>query len=228
MHRLLKLFCLAVVPLVLSGCGTPPHMAIRSDGPGKPALETLATWMTGYFNSADQQAKDKEYLNIELRVARIWRDRPDGPWLYVEQATAATPTKPYRQRVYRLVYLNDGQGDRYESRVYVIRGDAQNYAGAAKLTDPLSDLTPDNLNERIGCTVIMRRDTTGAFAGSTDGESCVSDLRGAAYATAKVTVTANVLRSWDQGFSKDGDTTKQVWGAVKGPYEFKKISDTAK
>jgi hypothetical protein len=32
-------------------------------------------------------------------------------------------------------------------------------------------------------------------------------------------VTANEITSWDRGFDSAG---KQVWGATKGPYQFKK------
>jgi len=58
------------------------------------------------------------------------------------------------------------------------------------------------------------------FAGQTGNKTCSSELRGARYASSKVTVTKNEILSWDQGFDKED---KQVWGATKGGYIFKKI-----
>jgi CpeT protein len=237
------LFSLALAFTLLTGCAStrvstqlpttqPPAAKVQSPADsassGRPALATLMQWMTGTFSSADQAAADKDYLPIELRVASIWPERNDGPWLYVEQATAATPDKPYRQRVYRLVYLRDQQGDRYESRVYTLRGNPLDHAGAWKQAAPLASVSAESLVERVGCAVIMRREADGRFVGATEGESCASDLRGASYATARVWVTANEMRSWDQGFAKDGEQAKQVWGAVKGAYEFKKRSADVK
>uniref|UniRef100_UPI0038D3A63C CpcT/CpeT family chromophore lyase n=1 Tax=Flavobacterium sp. TaxID=239 RepID=UPI0038D3A63C len=51
-------------------------------------------------------------------------------------------------------------------------------------------------------------------------KTCASELRGASYATSKVTITANQVLSWDQGFDKDD---KQVWGATKAGYIFDKL-----
>ena len=55
------------------------------------------------------------------------------------------------------------------------------------------------------------------YAGGTDGKSCPSDLRGAKYATTKITMKKGELISWDQGFDAND---KQVWGATKGGYIF--------
>jgi hypothetical protein len=71
-------------------------------GHAAPDTAELAALLSGYFNSAAQAQADKSYFNIELRVVPIWSARADGPWLYVEQADANTPAKPYRQRAYRL------------------------------------------------------------------------------------------------------------------------------
>jgi hypothetical protein len=45
-------------------------------------------------------------------------------------------------------------------------------------------------------------------------------LRGANYASSKVTITQNSIVSWDQGFDKDD---KQVWSASKSGCIFIKI-----
>ena len=71
-----------------------------------------------------------------------------------------------------------------------------------------------------GCEVVLKRIGKNRFAGSTGQKTCASELRGASYASSKVTVTPTQILSWDQGFDKDG---KQVWGATKAGYVFDKL-----
>lgn len=75
------------------------------------------------------------------------------------------------------------------------------------------------LTIREGCEVIMRKDSKG-YRGSTGHKTCGSTMRGASYASSIVTLNSKMVSSWDQGFDADG---KQVWGAEKGPYIFKKL-----
>ncbi|WP_337872991.1 CpcT/CpeT family chromophore lyase, partial [Ignavibacterium sp.] len=55
----------------------------------KSDLDLLVSWMTGSFNSEEQSKNDSDYYNISLEMHRIWENRNDGYWLYVEQAVAA-------------------------------------------------------------------------------------------------------------------------------------------
>ena len=77
-------------------------------------------------------------------------------------------------------------------------------------------LTPEMIELKDGCTVTMSK-MIGNYIGGTDADKCPSDLRGASYATTKITLKENMLESWDQGFDKNG---VQVWGAIKGGYIF--------
>jgi CpeT protein len=70
-----------------------------------------------------------------------------------------------------------------------------------------------------GCTVTMKK-MIGLYSGGTDKDKCPSNLRGASFATTKITLKENTLESWDQGFDKNG---VQVWGATKGGYRFVRI-----
>lgn len=176
-------------------------------------LDTLAAWMTGSFSSAAQAAADTNYFDIRLRMARVWTDRADGPWLYVEQATAAAQDRPYRQRVYHLVAAAEGA---FHSEVFAVPV-PRRFAGAWRERQPLGALTPDSLLAREGCAVVLRRDGAERFAGATVEHDCASDLRGAAYATSEVTVGPAVIASWDRGYAADGT---QVWGATNGGYVF--------
>ena len=176
----------------------------------------IAGWMAGSYSSAAQSQSDSEYKNIVLHMKPIWMDRTDGRWLYVEQAMQEAADKPYRQRVYHLVHHDDGA---VESLVFELPGDALQYAGAWKQAQPLNELLPSQLMPRSGCGVKLKAKSATQWSGSTDGDMCASSLRGAAYATSEVTVTESEITSWDRGFDSAG---KQVWGATKGPYQFKK------
>jgi hypothetical protein len=179
-------------------------------------LDTLATWMTGSFSSAQQATADSAFFDIRLEMARTWSGQRDGYWLYVEQAAAESLEQPYRQRVY---HLTDGRDGSVRSEVYEIP-DPLRFAGKWRSPAPLDGLSPDSLVRRDGCAVVLRRQPDSTFSGSTVGTECVSSLRGAAYATSEVSVRPDRLESWDRGFSATG---AQVWGATEGPYVFRRM-----
>jgi hypothetical protein len=147
----------------------------------------------------------------------IWTDREDGHWLYVEQAAASSLDRPYRQRVYHVTAQEDGS---FRSEVYSVP-EPLRFAGAWKLENPLEGLTPDQLQIREGCAVIVRKRSGNRFSGSTVDAQCTSNLRGASYATSEVEITPEGIESWDRGFAASGE---QVWGAENGPYVFVRVT----
>lgn len=178
-------------------------------------LQQLITFMVGDFSSQAQSQRDSDYYDIRLHIRPIWTADKANHWLYVEQATASAEAKPYRQRVYKVE--NDGVGG-FRSLVYTLPEPA-NWAGKFKTPETFDQLKPADLSLRDGCTVFLKKQKDGSFAGSTQGLGCESNLRGAKYATSSATITKTELRSWDQGFNEKGE---QVWGATKGGYEFVK------
>lgn len=185
--------------------------------PKDSTLETLARAMVGVYSSQEQAKKDPEnYKDIRLHMVRIWSERKDGPWLYIEQAVAGRIDKPYRQRVYHLVARPDGT---VASEVYTLPGQPLAHAGDWQKPLPLADVKPEALSSRAGCSVILHRETNGTWTGATAPRGCPSDMHGAAYATSQVTLTDKTLESWDRGFDEHD---KQVWGATEGPYIFRK------
>lgn len=179
-------------------------------------LSTLAAWLSGHFTSAEQAATQEGFVAVELRAAPIWTDRDDGPWLYVEQALAARPEQPYRQRVYRLERTPDGG---FASHVYLLP-EPTAWIGGWREPARFATLDPARLAAREGCTVWLRRETDGRFRGATVGDGCTSDLGGAAYATSEVELSADRMTSWDRGYD---DAGRQVWGSTAGPYVFKRV-----
>lgn len=184
-----------------------------------PQLQKLAAWMTGRFSSAAQAKQDLTFYHITLDMKRIWPDRTDGYWLYVEQAMAGS--LPYRQRVYRLTVA----GSTLSSAVYEFAStaEADKAVGSFKQDKPLSQLTPQDLKEKTGCAVLLTWDAkAGLYSGATKPKACLTTYNGASYTTSDVQVSKSKLSSWDRGFDSG---EQQVWGAVKGPYIFDKLQD---
>ena len=182
----------------------------------------LCRWLTGLFSSEKQARDDPQMFDIRLTMTRIWPERDDGYWLYVEQARADAVDAPYRQRVYQVVDLGSGE---FESRVYTLPGaDIQEtirrFAGAGKDPSKLADVTPADLKLREGCSIYLKRDADGCFSGSTRGRGCPSSREGASYVTSEVRLSSDVLESWDRGWDESG---KQVWGSVQGGYVFRRV-----
>ncbi len=175
-----------------------------------------SAWMTGDFDSLEQSQQQPAYYNITLRMKRIWRQRADGYWLYIEQAMSGS--LPYRQRVYQVHMDSETQ---VASEVYEFLNTADEDAavGAWAEDEPLAELSPDDFEYRGGCAVFLARTDPETFTGGTDGKGCESSLNGASYATSEVTLTDVQMRSWDRGYNSEDE---QVWGAIAGPYIFDK------
>lgn len=178
-------------------------------------LNLLANYMIGDFSSHEQSQRDSDFYDIHLHVRPIWPGEKEIRWLYIEQATAQAEDKPYRQRVYKLEYVGPLQ---FKSSVFTLP-EPGNWVGKYKSPEEFDRLKPSDLVLREGCTVYLKLEKDGTFSGSTQGAGCESNLRGAKYASSKVTITKKALLSWDQGFNEKGE---QVWGATKGGYEFVK------
>ncbi len=196
--------------LLLPNCAAPKAGSQNAD----PDLDTLSAWMTGDFSSQAQSQRDSDFFDIRLHIRPIWPADRTNRWLYVEQATAAAETKPYRQRVYRL----EREGAIFKSIVYTLP-EPERWVGAWKTPGLFDQLNPEALSLREGCTVFLEKISDQEFRGATRGQGCESTLRGAKYASSTVTLSARELVSWDQGFNEKGE---QVWGAVKGGYVFVK------
>lgn len=176
----------------------------------------LATLMTGSFSSETQAKQNPYFAHIVLHCRRIWPDKKDAIWLYVEQAEFDKPQNPYRQRIYRL--SRDGRG--LISKVFEIK-DAKRLIGAWRDGFDAAFLTAEDIFERPGCELILKKKGQ-AFVGSTDGQRCVSVLRGASYATSEAEITNGRIVTWDRGWNNKGE---QVWGSTNGGYKFRKVGN---
>jgi hypothetical protein len=178
-------------------------------------FETLGNWMQGSYTSEEQSKNDSDYYSISLNMIRIWENRTDGYWFYVEQAASESIEKPYRQRISHLVQENG-----LIKNIIFSLPDERKFIGGYNNPELFNSLAPDSLEEKIGCEVIIKRQDKDTFTGSTVEDNCTNNLRGASYATSDFTITSTMLISLDRGYNDKG---QQVWGAEKGGYIFKKI-----
>jgi hypothetical protein len=177
-------------------------------------LKYLVAIMQGTYSSEKQSITDKEYFNISLRMIPIWKEK--GNYLYVEQAMFEKQESPYRVRIYKVSQRND----EFVSEIYTLKNEKE-WIGKWKTPEAFASLSESDIELKPGCEVILKKQPDGTFIGQTGEKTCPSELRGASYASSKVTVTPTQILSWDQGFDKEG---KQVWGAIKGGYVFDKIN----
>ncbi|MCC5786663.1 MAG: chromophore lyase CpcT/CpeT [Phycisphaerales bacterium] len=210
---------LAAPAIALNGCASDLH----TEGEIHPTphfvarAEPLAGWMTGSFSNEAQAAEAPDrFAKVQMHIVRIWPERNDGVWMYIEQALAAEPQSPYRQRIYRLTPAEESV---FELDTFQLPERAR-FVGAWRKDEPLADLDPDRVDRLDGCTVVIHADGADSFRGSTIGRGCSSQLSGASYATSHIRISPSRIESWDRGFNARGE---QVWGAVDSGYIFDRV-----
>lgn len=212
-HRRVRKLVPAIL-IVLTALGS-VVLPARSAWARDPDLEWLAGALAGSFSNRAQAQREPEYLDVRLRVTRVWPTRADGPWLLVEQSMAATPLEPFRQRVLQAVRLSDGT---FELRSHFLP-DAVKWVGEGLRPEPLVSLSPRDLTRRPGCETRLRRRDDGVFEGATEIGTCPSSVAGASYLTSDVLIWPRRTLLWDRGWKAMGE---QVWGATVAGYEFEK------
>jgi hypothetical protein len=203
-----KILSIVLCTMLLVNC------AMKKGTQSQRSLEQFANTLIGNYSSKAQSIQDTSYFHISLVMTRVWPERTDGIWLYVEQAMASNLAKPYRQRVYKLSQISSNA---FRSDIYMIK-DALSFAGLRDDGTKRSNLTFEKIDLKDGCEVILTKKGN-MYSGGTIADHCPSDLKGAKYATTKIKLKKGELISWDQGFNANGE---QVWGATKGGYIFVK------
>ncbi|MBL0012902.1 MAG: chromophore lyase CpcT/CpeT [Flavobacterium sp.] len=205
-----KLFLIAILGIAIASCKSGQNVASKSEA----HLNELVSIMQGTYSSEKQSVKDTSYFNISLRMVPIWKNK--GHYLYVEQALFKKQDKPYRVRIYKVSQRGENE---FISEIHTLKNEKE-WIGKWATPEAFDALTENDIELKQGCGVVLHRSGKNKFEGSTGEKTCPSELRGASYASSKVTVTPSQILSWDQGFDKDG---KQVWGATKAGYVFDKL-----
>lgn len=185
-----------------------------AQGFNRETLE-LATLMEGNFNTKKQSLIDTGYFDIRLNMKRIWPEREDAVWLYVEQSAASSPEKPYRQRIYK---LTNKDYNLFESAIFEL-AEPLRFVGEWKSMNAGKSIDPESLIPLEGCSVYLKKVGEQMYSGSTVADNCLSDWRGAKYVSSIVTVLKSGLITWDRGFNENGI---YLWGAEKAGYFFER------
>lgn len=185
----------------------------------KNNLEQLAALMPGVFRNDRQYKQDPDnFYHSQMALSRIWADRDDGKWFYVEQALVGALESPYRQRVYRLVR---GERDTLISRVYTLPN-SKAATGKTNDLDFWETINPNELDERKGCAVYLtKRGKKAQYVGGTRPNGCLSSLRGVTVFTSQVSIQWRAVMCWDRGFDVKG---RAIWGPPKA-YVFERTTD---
>ena len=107
----------------------------------------------------------------------------------------------------------------FSSAIYTITNDSL-WIGKWKSSKDFDSLKLEDITEREGCEVLLKRLDKNHFKGETGINTCKSSLRGASYATSEVEIKGNKIISWDRGFNSENT---QVWGATEAGYIFEKL-----
>jgi len=175
----------------------------------------LAALMEGNFNTKNQSLIDSGYFDIRLHMKRIWTEREDAVWLYVEQSAASSPDKPYRQRIYR---LTNKDYNLFESAIFEL-AEPHRFVGEWKSPNAGKTIDPESLIPLEGCSVYLKKVGEQMYSGSTVADNCLTDWRGAKHVSSIVTVLKNGLITWDRGFDENDN---YLWGAEKAGYFFER------
>ena len=204
-------FSLLLATLCCGGCGVETSSNPHAQ-PIPEKVERLAGWLTGSFGNDDQNSALE---HLDLHGCRVWPDRTDGRWIYVEQARASDLDRPIRQEMLR-VRIDDQAS--LVAEVFAFPAGDTPPAGSWRNPRSLDAVDPFLLLPKEGCTIHLIG-SEDAFRGNTQGQGCENSREGATHATSEVVITATMISSWDRGFDAQGS---QVWGSETGPVIFQR------
>ncbi|MBE9137501.1 chromophore lyase CpcT/CpeT [Nodosilinea sp. LEGE 07088] len=185
-------------------------------------IHTLARWMAADFSN-QQQAFDNPPLFAHIRVCM--RPLPTeilgGLGFYIEQAYDFMLNQPYRARGMKL----SAQDDHILIENYTLQ-DGESFYGASRDLGQLAKLTTDQFEKTPHCNLIVRW-TGHSFRGAVEpGNACMVERNGkTTYLDSEFEIDADQFISWDRG--RDPETHEHVWGALAGPFEFKRKASFA-
>lgn len=185
--------------------------------PGAFAVEDvdydrLVRWMEGTFSSAEHARRDTAFTDMTLHVKRIWPDRKDAAWFYVELSRADAEDRPERQMVHQVMRVEEGM---IESLVWSVRN-PEAVVGAWADSTKFEERSQKDLVRRRGCELYFQTDAD-RYVGGTHGMACASDVKGVSYTTSTITVMADGIMIWERGYSP---VNEQLCGPKKQGYVF--------
>ena len=191
-----------------------------------PQLITLAQYLSGEFENT-QQAREQPawYVNLRLWIRPVPIFQEDSITLFAEQANSIKLEQPYRPRILRL-----RQKDTIKVEFYMFQ-DLSIAQGAGQNQELIKNITPENITFLPNCTlkVITQKlkDNQYTFETTSISEKpCSVTYQGTTFQVfLGFKASPDELLTYDKGI--DPATGKGTWGALMGPYRFKKCQDFA-
>ncbi len=196
------------------------------------SLRQLATCLAGVFqNQAQALAAPAWFVHIRLWIHPVPVFATDSCAFFLEQASAAYPQPPYRQRLLRLQESATGLTAEY----YALQQPLA-FQGATQSPERLRSLTVNDLQpltgSRLRVTPTPEGGGTRFQARQAPGERCLFQMDGNpkavelgfdAIAMPQGDVTDNAFWMYDKGI--DLTTGQATWGALNGPFKLIKQVD---
>ena len=186
-------------------------------------LTALAQALAGEFENSTQASEQPAWF-VSLRLwHRPLPQRIQGQLaLFAEQANALYLDQPYRQRV---MVLKAIEGEQLQVQYLALKQPEQ-FRGAGANPALLAHLSLADLEPLPGCVLTVTQQETSSKAQPPPEAKCFFEYDGK---TRQVILGFEVgkeyFHSYDRGV--DPETGKGLWGALMGPYEFKKCRDFA-
>ncbi len=181
---------------------------------------TLARWMAGEYENQDQ-AKESPiwFVNLRLWYRPLPQRLAGNLALFAEQANILQLDRPYRQRI-AMIQVD---GDDLKLQYLAFRDPSQ-FVGAGANPDRLRSITMDTLETLPGCRLGVTLMGDRLKAELEPGLNCCFQYEGKTrQVVLGLEVSGDRLWSYDRGI--DPDTGRSLWGAMMGPYEFRKCAD---
>jgi hypothetical protein len=158
------------------------------------------------------------YGNILIRIRPV--PHLQAYSFLLEQAYAIAPSEPYRVRVLRPAYLEDGT---LSILNFAIESPERFYA-AVEEPARLAELAEADLRLLSGCTYWVDQSSEGFIGKVEPGCNCKVFRKGRdSYLLSEFELTPQTMQTIDRGY--DPVTHERLWGSIAGPFRFEKLCD---
>ena len=181
----------------------------------------FAKMISGIYSNKDQALENpRKFAHIQIHIRPLFLKTFKTYAFYSEQRYQHDIWNPYRQSINKLskekgIFIMSNHKIEHKER----------FTGGALDISILNVISKYELNERYGCSMLFREDTTDSFLGTIEpGKRCyIQKGKIKTYVSSKVILKKNQLITEDSGYEQKND--KKVWGSSFGPLVFQKIKD---
>lgn len=188
-------------------------------------LDRLALWLPGTFENREQALEDPTwYVGVRLWHRSIGVFGPGHLGIYAEQASAPTFAKIYRPRVFQISPTSDP--DFPLAVAYFALRQPERWRGGGLDPAILEPLTLADLEPLPGCLLPMAvlAEDAGFRAQLPPDRRCCFQADGQLrQVSLGFEVRSGEFLSYDKGI--DPDTGKPIWGAIMGPFRYRRVGD---